>query len=381
MRSEAHAARRAAPRRVIGLSRTGRARRRIRRRSERLAAPAAAFPRPAASARARGQLRRRRRDGRARRRRTASAARPPRRTRSRAPSAVTNPRSLRFCVTCGHLLAAPSQPPATPFAAATGPSSRTGSAPPARSAPVQHDPAARLRAAAGSAQPPIAPARVVDLGTPAAEAMLRLCPRCRGGSDPTSQFCRFCGALARRGRVDRAGAAHAAAAAPSAFAATVESSVYVPPTPAPPGPMRPSPTPVRSTVAMVSPVAGPAARARLVLIARDGGEGPGYPLGEATDIGRTEGNILLGDDRYVSPRHARIQVRGGVVLPARSREHQRRLHAHPFRVWRGGRWPRRAGRSRRTRIEAARREPVAAQSRAANRGSRLVPGGTTGAKV
>ena len=75
--------------------------------------------------------------------------------------------------------------------------------------------------------------------------------------------------------------------------------------------MRPSPTPVRSTVAMVSPVAGPGARARLVLIARDGGEGPGYPLGEASDIGRTEGNILLGDDRYVSPRHARIQARGG----------------------------------------------------------------------
>ena len=58
-------------------------------------------------------------------------------------------------------------------------------------------------------------------------------------------------------------------------------------------------------------VAGPPARARLVLIARDGGEGPGYPLGELTDIGRTEGNILLGDDRYVSPRHARIQARGG----------------------------------------------------------------------
>jgi pSer/pThr/pTyr-binding forkhead associated (FHA) protein len=62
---------------------------------------------------------------------------------------------------------------------------------------------------------------------------------------------------------------------------------------------------------MVSPVSGPAPRARLVLIARDGGEGPGYPLGEAVDIGRLEGNILIGDDRYVSPRHARIQVRGG----------------------------------------------------------------------
>jgi pSer/pThr/pTyr-binding forkhead associated (FHA) protein len=55
---------------------------------------------------------------------------------------------------------------------------------------------------------------------------------------------------------------------------------------------------------------GPTSRARLVLIARDGGEGPSYPIGDASDIGRSEGNILLGDDRYVSPRHARIQARG-----------------------------------------------------------------------
>ncbi len=62
---------------------------------------------------------------------------------------------------------------------------------------------------------------------------------------------------------------------------------------------------------MLSPLAGMAPRARLILIARDGGEGPGYPLGETCDLGRTEGNILLGDDRYVSPRHARIQARAG----------------------------------------------------------------------
>ncbi len=61
---------------------------------------------------------------------------------------------------------------------------------------------------------------------------------------------------------------------------------------------------------MVSPAAG-TARARLVLIGRDGGEGPGHPLGESTDIGRTEGNIIVGDDRYISPRHARIQARAG----------------------------------------------------------------------
>ncbi len=161
-----------------------------------------------------------------------------------------------------------------------------------------------------TAQSPIAPARVVDLGAPASEAMLRLCPRCRGGNDPTSQFCRFCGASISDAPSIALAPRTPAPPAPS-LAATAESSVYVPPTPVPPGPMLPSPTPVRSTVAMLSPAAGPAARARLVLIARDGGEGPGYPLGETADIGRSEGNILLGDDRYVSPRHARIQARGG----------------------------------------------------------------------
>jgi pSer/pThr/pTyr-binding forkhead associated (FHA) protein len=56
------------------------------------------------------------------------------------------------------------------------------------------------------------------------------------------------------------------------------------------------------------------ARARLVLIARDGGEGPSYPVGETTDIGRLEGNIVIGDDRYIAPRHARIALRSGAFF-------------------------------------------------------------------
>jgi pSer/pThr/pTyr-binding forkhead associated (FHA) protein len=47
---------------------------------------------------------------------------------------------------------------------------------------------------------------------------------------------------------------------------------------------------------------------------RDGGEGPSYPLSDSTDVGRTEGTILLGEDRYISPRHARISQRGGVYF-------------------------------------------------------------------
>jgi pSer/pThr/pTyr-binding forkhead associated (FHA) protein len=54
------------------------------------------------------------------------------------------------------------------------------------------------------------------------------------------------------------------------------------------------------------------ANARLVTILKDGTEGPAYRLSAgATDIGRSEGNILLPDDPYLSPRHARITFRGG----------------------------------------------------------------------
>ena len=60
-----------------------------------------------------------------------------------------------------------------------------------------------------------------------------------------------------------------------------------------------------------APAAAPgAARASIVILARDGGEGPAFPLGETTDIGRSEGHFLVADDAYISPRHARITQRG-----------------------------------------------------------------------
>jgi pSer/pThr/pTyr-binding forkhead associated (FHA) protein len=62
---------------------------------------------------------------------------------------------------------------------------------------------------------------------------------------------------------------------------------------------------------MVSATTNGALRARLVLIARDGGEGPTYAVADTTDIGRSEGNVVISDDRYVSPRHARIALRSG----------------------------------------------------------------------
>ncbi len=52
--------------------------------------------------------------------------------------------------------------------------------------------------------------------------------------------------------------------------------------------------------------------ARLVAILKDGSDGRVYPLaGAQVDIGSREGDVILGDDPYLSPRHARLLARDG----------------------------------------------------------------------
>ena len=47
---------------------------------------------------------------------------------------------------------------------------------------------------------------------------------------------------------------------------------------------------------------------RLVVIVEDGSEGRSFSLADGQlDIGRTDGDIVLDDDHYVSPRHARLR--------------------------------------------------------------------------
>jgi pSer/pThr/pTyr-binding forkhead associated (FHA) protein len=143
--------------------------------------------------------------------------------------------------------------------------------------------------------------------------MQRLCSRCRGASEYTAQFCRFCGAsLADAQAVPIQPSANPIAATPGPPAVTpapVAARAPVAPTAPPSGP-----TAAPAPGAPSPPVAAAPTRARLVLIARDGNEGPSYPLGESTDIGRTEGNIVIADDRYISPRHARVAMRGGAFF-------------------------------------------------------------------
>jgi len=57
-----------------------------------------------------------------------------------------------------------------------------------------------------------------------------------------------------------------------------------------------------------------APKGRLVVIARDGGEGPSHPILDQLDIGRSEGDVIIADDRFLSPRHARIVRRAATVF-------------------------------------------------------------------
>jgi pSer/pThr/pTyr-binding forkhead associated (FHA) protein len=107
----------------------------------------------------------------------------------------------------------------------------------------------------------------------------RVCERCQGTLDQDAQFCKYCGMSL--------------------------------------GPVEFNPPePVIADTRKTGPLGGapsvPSGSARLVAILKDGSEGQTFPLGhETTEIGRKEGNILLPDDPYLSPRHARISVSAG----------------------------------------------------------------------
>jgi pSer/pThr/pTyr-binding forkhead associated (FHA) protein len=73
----------------------------------------------------------------------------------------------------------------------------------------------------------------------------------------------------------------------------------------------PAPDPQRRVSFPSPPLDDLVPRARVVTIAKDGGEGASFTIGETLDFGRTEGEVTLPDDRYLSPRHARISRRGG----------------------------------------------------------------------
>ncbi|MDD9944205.1 MAG: FHA domain-containing protein [Myxococcales bacterium] len=66
-----------------------------------------------------------------------------------------------------------------------------------------------------------------------------------------------------------------------------------------------------SQVAAEAPAPSSHMSARVVVILRDGSEGGVYPVADGqTDVGGREGDIVLSEDPYLSPRHARITRTG-----------------------------------------------------------------------
>jgi len=139
-----------------------------------------------------------------------------------------------------------------------------------------------------------------------------------------------------------AAAAVPAHAPPPVAAATAAPSAYSPPPPAygapppaaeaahvpPPAPIAAvrassTPPPLPSQLAAAAPAAAAerqpnaaraATRGRLVVIAKSGADGPSYPFGDALDVGRVEGQIVVGEDPYLSPRHVRIVWTGSKLV-------------------------------------------------------------------
>lgn len=207
-----------------------------------------------------------------------------------------NPDGSRFCHSCG-LALSPAQggkPPVPPPMHTPPPQPTPQPAPPQNVAPPSSEPRASV-----------------------------VCGRCRGVADPGADFCKFCGA-----RLNAAASVPRIAAQPAPHDEVSAPPPMAAPPSAPAASSLPGPDPGSAPRAPVRPphVGGDATvRARLVRIAKDGSEGAQHPItGDVTDIGRSEGAIVLADDPYLSPRHARISIR-----PAQQGEEP---HARPSLV-------------------------------------------------
>jgi pSer/pThr/pTyr-binding forkhead associated (FHA) protein len=255
-----------------------------------------------------------------------------------------NGRHMRFCVGCGQRLAGDDAP--APIAAA----------------PI----AAQIAAVPVAVVQPSPPAAAAAL-----PPGVTVCWRCRGAGDPGAAFCKFCGARYEDAARAIAGPGPVAqppqpmqapmpqpmqapmpqpmqAPMPQPMQAPMPQPMQAPmpqPMPAPqpiaaPPPAHAAPAPgalpsatpwpgspvvpvVAHAAAPVQPTAPGGAPiphvasaagdpiAALVAILKDGSDGRSFPIyTEQADIGRTEGDIVLSDDPYLSPRHARLRRRG-----------------------------------------------------------------------
>lgn len=246
---------------------------------------------------------------------------------------AVNPAGYRFCITCGATLSSSAQDAP---ASAESPRHAGGALTPGQQIQESRKP-----------DDVIVGAPVVEIAAAkAAPAKIIICARCHGQSVSGTRFCKYCGAILEdpqaRAASDEA-RAEPTAPAPSAVPrklgrpALETTPEFKGATPAPPPAAKTSSDETRSPAAEAPKAAGPREQAagpaksppsgnprpgdemntaalppRLVSITEDGSEGRSYPLSQSqVDIGRIEGDIVLADDLYVSPRHGRLILEDG----------------------------------------------------------------------
>ncbi|CAN5339679.1 hypothetical protein BH09MYX1_BH09MYX1_61680 [soil metagenome] len=244
---------------------------------------------------------------------------------------ANNAAGMRFCITCGSPLdpakAGPAPHVSVPAPAGgiagTAPmpavapllTPQPAPAPPAVApAPPLHPAPVALIAPIGTVAmvpppappaPPIAPSPVVGLGPAPTGKPQRICARCKGSSDAESQFCRFCGAPLAGATADArpldGGITKKSADAPAARLDRTQ--VTEPPLFDSITVKREEKLPLEAT-SKIQPYQD---EMKLQLIAKDGSLGPSHPIGAQLDIGRSEGDVVLPEDRYLAPRHARLK--------------------------------------------------------------------------
>jgi pSer/pThr/pTyr-binding forkhead associated (FHA) protein len=223
-----------------------------------------------------------------------------------AACATPNPASMNFCKMCGEPLRAnpvaiaptapgtdvkPKPRPALPsaLAAVVGkPDSTPPSGPTIIVAPGAA--AAKPSQTVVARKPMVGAAAVASTspGTPARP--VRACASCGGNTPVGFAFCQHCGIKLD----DPPPPATIADAAIADTLASGDAADIVP--------------------LIKKRAAEPAAWARLVSLHRDGSDGASHPLvDESTDVGRSDGTVTF-DDRFLAPRHARIEKRGAAAV-------------------------------------------------------------------
>lgn len=217
---------------------------------------------------------------------------------------------------------APAVPPPAPAPLAPAPAQPAPAPAPPLAAPVSsaQQPRVPISAPLPAASPePVLPVSVASSGGSP-------CPRCGGQNPPTMNFCKHCGAPLKQEQAaatpalvddgdDTQGSTRSCERCQGTLDQDAQFCKFCGMSLGPVEFSLPEPG-IASDATRTGPLGGApstaANGARLVAILKDGSEGQTYPLTrEATEIGRKEGNILLPEDPYLSPRHARLHLQDG----------------------------------------------------------------------